>query len=158
MAGDGLTEDSRVSLVVAGCLLDLGGEVDGYPLCRSSVKLAEAVTEGVETLGLGGRGQRGQLPGRTTIGDEGEPDVRMAKCRQNQIVLDVRTFCFLAAEEFPSGWEVEEQGPGFNGGTAGACGCLHFGDSPALQDDLGPLSGSLIALTCGQGEAAYAGN
>jgi hypothetical protein len=59
VAGNGFTEDWSVGIVVAGCFLDLGGEVDVDPLCGSAVELAETVAEGVETLGLGGGRQWG---------------------------------------------------------------------------------------------------
>lgn len=82
----------------------------------------------------------------------------MPKCRKNQVVLDVGALGFLAAEEFAPGWEVEEQGPDFNGGTAGACGSLHLGDPPTLEDDLGPFSRGFVTFTCGQRETADARN
>ena len=56
VAGDGFAKDRGIGIVVAGCFLDQGREVDGDPLGGSPVELAEAIPEGVETLGGGGSG------------------------------------------------------------------------------------------------------
>ena len=98
---------------------------------------AQALAEGGELSGgVGGQRRGGKLEDGAAVGGKGEGDVRVRERGEREVVVDVRAFGLLGAQEFSAGRQVKEELAHFDACAAGRTGGADFQNLAAVDDDL----------------------